>query len=251
MPAPNHLLASLRARVDAIEGVKPKERARFALGHPGLDARLDGGLPLGRLHEVFAAQPEDQAAAIAFALVLAMQGGTGPVVWVRQDDAVKISGRLHPPGLVDLGFDPARLVEVLAPDEKALLRAAGDAVRCPDVALLLVEPGRAARTIDLTATRRLSVAAEASGVTVLLLRGSGEPAPSAAHSRWRIRAVPAVPLEADAPGHGTIDLTLLRHRGGIAEFSLTLEWNRDQFAFREPALSGAVVPLPAHRPAVA
>ncbi|RVT89857.1 ImuA family protein [Sphingomonas crocodyli] len=251
MSASDHLLASLRARVDAIEGAKPRETSRFTLGHPDLDTRLDGGLPLGRLHELFAAEPGDQAAAIAFALILAMRGGNGPVVWVRQDDAVKAAGRLHPPGLVDLGFDPSRLVEVLAPDEKALLRTAGDAVRCTDVALLLIEPGRAPRAIDLTATRRLSVAAEASGVTVLLLRGSGEPAPSAAHSRWRVRAVPAVPLAADAPGHSAIDLTLLRHRGGIAEFSLTLEWNRDQLAFREPALSGAVVPVPAHRPAIA
>jgi protein ImuA len=237
----------LRKRIGAIEGTKPSAETLFALGHDAIDRRLGGGLTRGRLHELFAIDPHDHAAAIGFALMLAIRAGSGPVVWVRQDGAVRAGGPIHAPGMVELGFDPTRLIEVLVPDEKALLRAAGDAVRCPDVGVLLVEPWKAARAIDLTASRRLATAAEKSGVTILMIRAEADPGPSAAHSRWRIAAAPAAPLIADAPGHATIEASLLRHRGGIAEFTLFLEWNRDQRCFREPALPGAVVSLPADR----
>jgi len=240
------ILASLRARIGAIEGTKPAVGGEvFSLGLAALDARLGGGLPRGRLHELFAAQPEDQPCLSAFALMLAIRIKPGPVLWIRQDGALRRSGGLHGPGLRELGFDPARLIEVIAPDEKALLRAAGDAVRCPEVATVLIEPWKAARTIDLTASRRLAIATEQSGVTALMLRAEADPAPSAAHSRWEVRAMPAAPLAADAPGHVTLEVGLIRHRGGLAEFRQIVEWDRDQSGFREPALSGAVVSLPA------
>jgi protein ImuA len=241
------IIASLRRRIGAIEGMKPCAGGDlFALGDM-LDARLDGGLPRGRLHELFAATETDQAAVAGFALMLAIRIGGGPILWLRQDGAVRAAGHVHAAGMVELGFDPARLIEVVVPDEVALLRAAGDAVRCPEVAMVLIEPWKAARAIDLTASRRLAIAAEASGVTVLMLRGQADPAPSAAYSRWQIRGAAAVPLEGDAPGHATIEVALLRHRRGLAEFRICLEWDRDQRCFREPALSGALVSFPADR----
>ena len=175
--------------------------------------------------------------------------GEGPLLWLRQDGGVRAGGGLYGPGLADLGLDPARLIEIVAPDEAGLLRAAGDAVRCPPVAALLIEPWKAARGFDLTASRRLAVAAERSGVTVLLLRAEAEPVPSAAYSRWRVRSLASAALEAGAPGHPVIEIELLRHRGGLAALRACLEWNRDEHVFREAALSGAVLPLPAGRPA--
>jgi len=241
-----NILASLRARIGAIEGTKPAVGGGlFTLGLAALDARLGGGLPRGRLHELFAAEAGDQATLSAFALLLTMRIGTGPVLWIRQDKAIRQSGLLHGPGMKDLGFDPARLIEVLAPDEQALIRAAGDAVRCPEVSTVLIEPWKAARSVDLTVSRRLVIAAEKSGVTALMLRAEADPAPSAAHSRWEIRAIPAVPLDANAPGHPAFEIELIRHRGGLANFRQTLEWDRDHSAFREPALSGALVSIPA------
>ncbi len=245
------IMASLRARIGAIEAKKPAMGGEhFALGLGALDARIGGGLPRGRLHELFAADAGDRAALSAFALMLAIRIGTGPILWIRQDKAIRRSGLLHGPGMRDLGFDPARLIEVIVPDEQALLRAAGDAVRCPELAAVLIEPWKAARAIDLTASRRIAIAAEHSGVTALMLRAEADPAPSAAHSRWEIRAIPAAPLgseafAADAPGHPTFEIRLIRHRGGLADFGFHVEWDRDQLAFREPALSGALVPLPA------
>ena len=243
------IIASLRARIGAIEGQRPPEGALFAMGSAILDAQLGGGLPKGRLHELFAAEPDDRAALAGVALMLAMRMGPGPLLWLRQDSAVKAAGALYGPGLAELGFDPARLIEIVAPDEAALLRAAGDAVRCPQVATLLIEPWKASRGLDLTVSRRLAVAAGKSGVTVLLLRAEAEPMPSAAYSRWRVRASASAALEAGAPGHPVIEVELLRHRGGLEGLHAWLEWNRDEHVFREAPLSGALLPLSSDRPA--
>lgn len=239
-------LAALRARIGAIEGAGPSgEAVLFALGHDRLDSRLGGGLARGRLHEFIATDPNDQPSVTGFALMLAMRLGDGPLLWLRQDGGVCGAGRLYAPGLVELGCDPSRIIEVQVPDEIALLRAAGDAVRCQQLTAVLIEPWQAARAFDLTASRRLSIAAEKTGVTVLLLRGVANPSPSAAHTRWRIRALPSQALEAGAPGFATIEAALIRHRGGIATFHQRLEWDRDQSIFHEPPLSGAVVPVSA------
>jgi len=241
-------LAALRAQVAALDGAKLSDSRRFVLGVESLDHRLGGGLPRARLHEMFAASTEDRGALAGLALMLAICVGQGPLLWIRQESGVRAVGRLYGPGLAELGLDPARLVEIVAPDEAGLLRAAGDAVRCPALSAVLIEP-MGARGLDLTSSRRLAVAAEKSGVTILLLHGVAEPGPSAAYSRWRVRSRGSARLDAGAPGHPAMELELLRHRGGVPGLRICLEWNRDELAFREAALSGAPFSLPADGPA--
>ena len=60
--------------------------------------------------------------------------------------------------------------------------------------------------------------------------------PSAAQTRWRIGAAPSRPLPANAPGFPSFDVSLLRHRGGIAEFDAQVEWDRDQRSFRDDGM---------------
>ena len=57
--------------------------------------------------------------------------------------------------------------------------------------------------------------------------------PSAAQTRWRIGAAPWRSLPANAPGFPLFDVSLLRHRGGIAEFDARVEWDRHQRSFRD------------------
>ena len=71
------IMAVLRARVSAIEGPKPTGAALFALGGAMLDAQLGGGLPKGRLHELFAGEEDDRAAMAGAALMLALQAAGG------------------------------------------------------------------------------------------------------------------------------------------------------------------------------
>ncbi|MDO6416466.1 hypothetical protein Q4F19_18930 [Sphingomonas sp. BIUV-7] len=213
---------------------------RFALGSPPLDAMLGGGLQRGQLHEVHAASDEDLASMAGFALMLALRAGgrTGHIVWLAE--AKRGDGLLHGPGVVELGADPARLLFVTVRDEKSLLKAAADVVRSPAAGTAVIAPGPRPRHLDLTATRRLMLFAERSGVTVLLLRGLGEEMPSAAATRWRVAAAPSTPLEADAPGAPAFAVDLVKRRGGVPSPGWRLEWDRDAASFRPAPLSSTV-----------
>jgi protein ImuA len=173
-----------------------------------------------------------------FALMLALRAGgrDGNIVWLTE--AKRGPSLLYGPGVAELGADPARLLFVTVPDEKMLLKAAADVVRSPAAGTAVIAPSPRPRHLDLTATRRLMLFAERSGVTVLLLRGISAETPSAAATRWRIAAAPSTPLEADAPGAPAFTVDLVKRRGGAPSPGWRLEWNRDAAAFRSAPLSG-------------
>jgi protein ImuA len=177
-----------------------------------------------------------------------------PLLWLRLDEA-EACGQLSAPGLAQIGLDPARLVLLALRDPVMLLRAAADVVRCPPVGAVVLEVWKQPRALDLTASRRLAVAAEESGVTALMLRVDAEPAPSAAHTRWQVAAAPSSALAANAPGHPAFDIVLLRQRGRPDGGRWRVEWNREQARFAEPAdaaaLPGTMVPAAAGGPAPA
>ena len=224
-------LSALRHRISLIDSARVVEvRGVFSLGDAIFDARLGGGLGRAALHEVFAGQEEEAGAAAAFALILALRGGddTKPILWVRDDRVERRTGQIYGPGLLELGADPSRFVIVSAPDELATLRAGADSVKCGAVGAVVIEPYGKASTLDLTATRRLALAAASSGVLTLLLRVGAAPSASAAQTRWCVSAAPSAPLAAHAPGAFLLNVTLLRHRAGVAGFETCLEWNREE-----------------------
>jgi protein ImuA len=223
---------------------------RVATGHAMLDAALHGGLARGRVHELFAGESDDMASAAGFAAMLALRtvGRQRPIFWLRNDAAERHGGHLHAPGLAELGGDPDSLVLGLAADAKTLLKSAADAARCPGLKALVVEAHGKCPELDLTASRRLALAAEQSGVTLFLLRSGAEPVPSAADTRWAVSAAPSRALEANAPGAPMFDIELLRRRAGPSGMRWRLEWDRDRLSFTDPALPGVVVPLPSRRP---
>ncbi len=255
MNAQRDALAALKQRL-LPHGQDGARAAFFSTGVPELDGPLGGGLPLGALHEVYARAPADSAAASGFALALAIRGaGKKPLLWVRQDFADGEAGRLHAPGLVELGRDPASLVLVRARDASGVLRAGLEALRCGALGAvgldLWGEPG----LLDLTASRRFALAAAASGVPAIMVRIAAKPQPSAALTRWSVAAAPSRPLLANAPGAPSFSIRLLRHRAGLEARDWHVEWDRDRCSFREGSprpegstLSRPVVPLPAHRP---
>lgn len=244
-------LAGLRRRVARIAASGGSSGARadgwLASGHAGFDAALGGGLAVGRVHEMFA-DSLDAASAAAFAALLALRGGgTAPLLWLRTADAARQGGHLYAPGIAELGGDPGRLLLVETGDARALLAAANDALRCPGSTAVVVESRGRLPALDLTAGRRLALGARDAGTVLLLLRLGAKPVPSVAETRWRVAAAPSRELEANAPGAPAFDLELLRWRGGPAGARWRLEWNRDDQAFRDAALSGAVLPLASRR----
>jgi protein ImuA len=237
-------LSAARALVPipGLAQVSAGEAARVGFGDAQVDAQLGGGLLIGALHEFYAAREGDDVATAGLAVLLALRcGRPGPLLWLREDRARR-GGRLYGLGLAALGADPARLLLVQAPDTLAMLRAAAEAVACTSIAAVIIEQSGRASGIELTATRRLGLAAARSGVLTLLLR-AGAPVPSAAQSRWQVAAAASTPLAANAPGLSAIDIRLLRHRGGLADVSARLEWDSDRRYFapiRPPALSGSI-----------
>lgn len=228
-------LASLRqslALAGLARALAPAELVGF--GAPCLDEPLGGGIARAALHEVYAPAAADLAAATGFAAALALRAaGRRPLLWARQDFLDAETGRLHPPGLAELGLDPAQLLLVRARDGEGVLRAGAEAARCSALGAALIEPWGEPRQFDLTASRRLALAAEASGVMTLLLRVAAEPAPSAAGTRWLVRALPSRAREAEAPGDPAFSVRLLRHRGGLGEHEWRVEWNRDRRSFQD------------------
>ncbi|HVR89518.1 MAG TPA: hypothetical protein VHG29_00300 [Novosphingobium sp.] len=154
---------------------------------------------------------------------------------------------LNGDGLALLGFDPTRLIIVEADTELDLLRAGLEAARCPGVELVLLEMQGGFAKYDLTASRRLALAAERSRACVIVLYYDANPRATAARTRWSVASAPSVPIEADGPGKPAIEAELLRWRDGPADRRWRLEWDADHETFREEGnrapMPCAVVPL--------
>jgi len=202
-----------------------------------VDAWLRHGMASAQLHEIFATQ-DDAASAAGFAVASSLAGHAAPVLWLRTEGSERQGGRLHANGLNEMGLDVGSLVLAVVDDEASLLRAAADAARCKGLGTLLIESWGRAAGIDLTATRRLMLAAEASGVTILNLRIGAAPVPSAAATRWQVASCRSRTLEADAPGRPTFDIELLRRRGGQAGLRWRVEWDRDAYIFDQITADG-------------
>lgn len=241
-------LEALKREVSRLErGSSPAASQRFSTGSVQLDAALRGGLARGALHEIFAAQTADEPSASGFAVALAVRASEArPVVWVRQDFAGIEAGEIYAPGLAELGLSPDRVIFVRARDGPAVLRAGEEAARCPPLGAVLIEPWGSPRMLDLVATRRLALAAARSNVPLFMVRAGAQPEPSAALTRWRVRAALSAAIEADAPGRPAFNVELLRDKAGAAGRNWIVEWDRDQRIFNDsPALSGGMVSLPA------
>ncbi|WP_420146444.1 ImuA family protein [Sphingobium sp.] len=190
----------------------------------------------GHLHEVHNAM-EDRAAAILFALAQG-HGGSGAIFAFRTPRRMHVPTIFSGDGLASCGVDPARLTIVDAKSEVDMLRAGLEAARCPGVAMIMFESDGRFADYDLTASRRLVLAAEASGAIIFMLRGGAEQRSSGAQTRWMIRSVPSAPLEANAPGLPMIEAELLRCRNGPAGGRWRLSWDADNGCFRDNVGAG-------------
>jgi protein ImuA len=210
--------ADLRERVRRLERAHSVQRAGRAsavpTGLPAIDALLpQGGLLMGALHEIEAGPAPSgrvashDGAALGFAAHLLSRFGPGTILWCRS-----IGGAFDAPPYaptLSAWFDPARLLMVTARRNEDLFWAMEEGLRCPGISAVLGET----RAADPTAGRRLSLAAEKSGVPALLLRPQPAPLQSVCATRWRI---------VSAPSHSTPGLTDV----GAARWRLELKRNR-------------------------
>jgi protein ImuA len=192
-------LAMLRASLGRLGGCCPWLAAPTDIA--AIDAALPlGGLQRGALHEIMAGRTSsgrlDGAAAEGFAAtLLAGLAQHGPVLWCSSE-AGRYGPRLYGPGLAGFGLAPERLILVRARRPADLLWAMEEGLRSPGLGAVLGQ----VETLDLTESRRLLLAAEASGVTALVLHPEGEKSrdggkvgSTAAATRWRVIPEPSEP----------------------------------------------------------
>lgn len=240
-------LATLRQQVSALEqgwtGAAEKGApALLPLGAGPVDTALRGGLARAACHEILPAAYGDEPAALSFALALtARQTGGGPVLWCLRAQEAREFGRPYGPGLASLGLPPERLIIVTVRTDCQVLQAMEEGLRARALAAVI----GGAEGVDLTASRRLALAAEEGNTPALLLRPYAAVSASAARSRWRIAALPGVahPLDPHAPGLPRWQVTLERCRNGRPG-QWALDWNYETHRFHLAA------PL-ADRPAAA
>jgi protein ImuA len=255
MSARTNTLATLRGRIERLEAPHDAQALqRVALGHAGADAVLRGGLVTGAMHEVFSEGRQSGAATGLVAGFAGRLAARRPLVWVRQDFAEIESGALSMSGLAELGLDPRLLVSVRAADVDTALRSAADALACDAVGTVVLEVWGEARQFDLVASRKLTLTAQASGVSCLVLRVAAEPQPSTAETRWIVQAARSPPASASRPatlwsawGAPMFDAQLARNRHGpVGQW--IMEWKCDECLFSEPAAHPQpVAAAPAHR----
>lgn len=204
----NAVLAQLRARIAEVEGTAARHAA-IPFGVDALDQKLPGGgLAAGALHEI-AGSPEladDACATIFLAGILARI--EGPVFWcLRWPD-------LFAPSLHLAGLHPDRVIHIEAGSDGNVLLAMEECLRHAGLAGVVGEIGK----YSTTASRRLQLAAEDSGVTAFVFRRGSKPEMvaegTAAMTRWRIAAAPSVPLGIPSLGQSRWRVALERVRGG-------------------------------------
>jgi len=163
--------------------------------------------PNPTLSELFAAHPHDSGWA---GFLLAQLRPDKPLLWVQDRMAILENGRVHPPGL------PAQdLIHVEARDARDALWAMEEGLRCSGLSAVVGEIWGDPKALDFTATRRLAVASERSGVAAFLIRLGGHANLSGARMRWRIASAPSLANDLDpkAPGLPAWDAELFRARG--------------------------------------
>ena len=169
-----------------------------------------GGLALGSLHE-FADNGARCSYAVNAALFVAgiLARLPGPVLWCLH------SRDLFAPALARVGLDLNRIVFCETWKDADILPAMEEGLRVPGLVGVVGELKR----MPLTPSRRLQLAAEASGVTAFVICRSseGQNEANAAFSRWRISSLPSKATEDDVLGRALWRVELMRCRGAAPQ----------------------------------
>lgn len=164
--------------------------------------------PTGAIHEFIMQRPEDAAATFGFVgtLLAALMKTGRQAVWIGRDLAI------FPPSLRNLGVSADKIIFLELKKEKEILWAAEEALKCEGLAAVIADTNE----FNFTASRRLQLAVEQSGVTgFILLNDPRKINITTSVARWKISSLPSQPANG-LPGVGfpRWQIELLRVRNG-------------------------------------
>jgi len=231
-------LHALRRTVADITAGLPGEDGRLvSFGVTSLDAALAGGLACGALHEIGPTAPLHGGAAAGFAMAMAARAlrGGGQAVWIQPDFNVSEAGALYGPGLDLMGLSTERLVILRVPRPRDALWAMEEALKCRAAGAVVAE--LASEAADLTATRRLALAAREGGGLGLILHPNTAPddqpfcsQPSTATTRWEVASARGARDRFGGLGPTTFALSLVKNRRGRTG-QWRLSWDHHECVF--------------------
>lgn len=213
----------LRKEIQHLEGFKA-ESCRFDVQTKieAIDRCFpEGVFPLGVVHELICQEKSHVAPTLGFlsALMTTVNLSRAPVLWITQNKDV------FAPGLITFGLEPHRIVFMSVQSDREALWAMEEGLHTKGLAAAISE----VTSIDLTATKRLQLATESSGVTGFLIRFNKQGHNSSCFSSWAISGLPSQ-LEDGLPGVGFprwhVELRKIRN-GRLGEWDI--EWRAGEF----------------------
>jgi protein ImuA len=211
MATRREVIDDLRRQIERLGGAHGSRKS-LPFGVLALDRHLPGrGLTLGALHEVIEEGPAAEFAGTATFFTAGIAARLkGPVLWclTRRD--------LFAPGLMQVGLHPDRVIYAETCRDADVLPLIEEGLHQKGLGAVVGEVSR----LGLTASRRLQVAAEASGVPALVIRRWWTVAqkdltklPTAASTRWRVSPIPSEVVPAGGLKRGRWQVELVRCRG--------------------------------------
>ena len=227
-------LHSLRREVAQITtaGVfQTRSEPTLSLGVDSLDGALGGGLVLSAVHEISPVAPMHTGTAVGFCVALAALAAQHQhALWIQQDCAAFEAGLPYGPGLALFGLAMPRLIILRVAQPRDALWAMEEALKSGAVAIVLTELAKDGAGTDLTATRRLSLAAAEGRALGLILRHRACDQPSAAATRWKVAAAPSRRDAFGGLGGDAFALSLVKNRRGPTG-RWHLAWDHHERAF--------------------
>ena len=205
-------VAALSEKIKKLERagpvIGPVRGSRYTFGIPEIDQALwRADFPSAGLHEVLGQEgPADFAAANAFVAAISARL-SGGVLWCVG------RSQIYAPAIAAIGLSPKKIVFVNAHSDDDILSSMEEGLRHSALGAVIGE----VRHVSLTASRRLILASEKSGVAAFILRppiSRKRTEHVACATRWRVSAMPSTVLPVAGIGRPCWSLELLRCRGG-------------------------------------
>ncbi len=182
-------LALLRRHIQSLERSGASLQAgNLPLDIAVLDAALpDGGLPLGALHSFAPGDDADLPQILRLTPVLGFTAWlAGKIIRSRQKAGralwITPERMLYAPALAGLNMPFERLTVLHSRDERDRLWVCEQALQSGALAVVIAEIDR----LSAVSARRLQLAAESSGATVLAVLRKEQPGPTGGSTFWRI-----------------------------------------------------------------